>query len=127
MARSYPIEVTNTNPQIIRTFLLFLRTIVKTPEERLSVQLQIHLGDDQSELEDYWSKVTNIPLSRFNKTIVRPTGKKIGKSLGTCKVRFADKSTYLILEKMLIEELSKIGFNDHGILLAGNREVHLVK
>jgi len=96
----YPVDVTNTNPDVIKTFLEFLRKDIGIQEERLKLQLQIHEGDDQKELENYWSKITDIPFKRFNKTIVRPTGKKIGKSRGTCKIRYSDKATYLELENM---------------------------
>ncbi len=127
VARSYPIEVTNTNPQIIRVFLLFLRNIVNAPEEKICVQVQIHEGDVQSDLENYWSKVTEVPSERFNKTIVRPVGNKIGKSLGTCKVRFSDKLTYLLLEEMLLSELMKIEVGNHGILSTSNRVSDLLE
>jgi hypothetical protein len=104
-ARSYPIELTNTNPMIIKTFLEFIRKEIKPDEKRIKAQLQIHEGDNQRELEKYWSKITRIPLTRFNKTIIKPTGNKIGKSRGTCKIRYADKETYSRLEKILAETL----------------------
>lgn len=126
-ARSYPVEVTNTNPQIIHTFLLFLRKVVKTPEEKLSVQIQIHEGDNKQQLERYWSIVTGISPKRFNKTIVRPVGNKVGKSLGTCKVRFADKETYIMLEEMLVKELRTCGVDGHGIIIGGTRGANLLK
>ena len=100
-ARSYPIEITNTNPSIIKLFLDFLRYDLHINEEKIHLQLQIHAGDDQEILEAYWMSVTGIPKARFNKTIVRPAGNKIGKSKGTCKIRFADKETYRNLETRL--------------------------
>lgn len=107
-ARSYPIEITNTNPAIIKIFLDFLRGDVKVDEQRLRLQLQIHEGDNQEELERYWQNITNIQRISFNKTIVRPVGNKIGKSKGTCKIRFADKQTYLRLEELLNKTLGEI-------------------
>ena len=68
---------------------------------RLKLQLQIHDGDNQEEIEDYWSKATKIPRERFTKTIIRPTGHKIGKSMGTCKIRYSDKLTHLKLQSLL--------------------------
>lgn len=104
---SYPVEITNTNPLIIKIFLDFLRYDLKVDEDRIRLQLQIHLGDDQVILEEFWSELTNISLDKFQKTIVRPTGKKIGKSKGTCKIRFVDKAVYqkldLLLKQVLIE------------------------
>ena len=97
----YNVEVTNTNSEIIKVFLSFLRNDVGLDESRLKLQLQIHEGDNQEEIENFWSKLTKIPKNRFTKTIVRPTGNKIGKSRGTCKVRYSDKQRYLILDSLL--------------------------
>lgn len=101
----YPVDVTNTNVEIIKAFLNFLREDIKIDENRLKLQLQIHEGDNQAELEKYWSDATNIPPIRFQKTIIRPAGNKAGKSRGTCKVRYADKPTYLKLNKLWGEVL----------------------
>jgi hypothetical protein len=107
----YAVDVTNTNPHIIQLFLEFLREDIKIDEVRLKLQLQIHQGDNQDEIEAYWSEITKIPKSRFNKTIVRPQGNKIGKSKGTCKIRYCDKETYLKLDTLLqnITNFSKRG------------------
>ena len=115
-ARSYPVELTNTNPAIIKIFVDFLRHDLAVPEDKIHVQLQIHLGDNQVELEKYWSEVTDVSLGRFNKTIVRPVGNKVGKSNGTCKVRFADKKTYLELELLLRKVLSELYLKPEEIL-----------
>jgi len=100
-ALTYPIEITNTNSKIICIFLKYLRDIIGVPEQRIRLQLQIHEGDNQLELESYWSSICDIPKERFQKTIVRPTGNKIGKSKGTCKIRFADKEIYGKLQSSL--------------------------
>jgi len=96
------VDVTNTNPKIIKLFLNFLRKDIGINENRLKAQLQIHEGDNKIKIENYWSKIINIPLKRFTKTIIRPKGNKAGKSLGTCKVRYSDTPTYLKLESLLI-------------------------
>jgi hypothetical protein len=102
----YPVDVTNTNPDIINRFLNFLRDDIGINESRLKLQLQIHEGDDKEEIENYWSKITRIPRIRFTKTIIRPKGNKVGKSMGTCKVRYSDKATYLKLDDFLKNMLS---------------------
>lgn len=108
LARSYPIELTNTNAAIIKVFVDFLRIELKVPNEKLRVQLQIHEGDNQKDLERYWAEITGVDKANFNKTIVRPKGNKVGKSKGTCKIRFADKQRYLELESLLNDALSEI-------------------
>lgn len=98
---SYTVDLTNTNVDIIKLFLEFLRKDIGVDEQRLKLQLQIHEGDNQAKLETYWSRVTQIPLQRFTKTTIRPKGKKVGKSMGTCKVRYSDKPTYMKIHFLL--------------------------
>jgi len=79
----------------------FLRNDIVIDENKLKLQLQIHEGDNKKELESYWSKTTKIPKKRFNKTIIRPIGNKIGKSKGTCKIRYTSKQTYNKINNLL--------------------------
>ncbi len=104
----YSAEVTNTDPVIISTFLTYLRERLGVQNDRIKVQLQIHQGDNQEELEALWEKVTSVPRKQFNKTIVRPVGNKVGKSKGTCKIRVHDKALYLELASRL-EKLRGVG------------------
>ena len=111
-AVSYPVEVTNTDARIIQLFMKFMNEEMLVRPDRFKLQLQIHRGDNQKSLEKYWSNVTGIPHAHFQKTIVRPTGNKPGKSKGTCKVRFSDKLVYNALEKRLqalLENISGCG------------------
>lgn len=104
----YSVEVTNTDPLIIKTFLSYLRNRLNVQSEKIKVQLQIHDGDDQKELEKFWEHATEIPLRQFNKTIVRPVGKKVGKSQGTCKIRVHNKKLFVELTGRL-DKLRGVG------------------
>ncbi|KKT82196.1 MAG: hypothetical protein A3B99_03595 [Candidatus Yanofskybacteria bacterium RIFCSPHIGHO2_02_FULL_44_12b] len=104
----YNIDVTNTNPEIIKLFLNFLRNDIGLDESRLRLQLQIHEGDNQEEIEKFWSKLTKISRNRFTKTIIRPAGNKTGKSRGTCKIRYSDKKKYLVLDSLLKDLLIQV-------------------
>ena len=110
-----PIEVTNTNPKIIKIFIDFLRKDLLIPEKSLRGQIQIHDGDDKTKIEEFWSKVSGIPLVQFNKTIIRKRGNKIGKNYGTFKVRMYDKIVFKKIEELLQKELKQ--------LLPGNSSV----
>ena len=103
-----PIEVTNTDPKLIKIFIDFLRQDLGIEAKKLKAQVQIHKGDNQAEIESFWSKVSNIPLSQFNKTIIRETGKKIGKTKGTFKVRVYSKSKFEEMKDLLEEELKEV-------------------
>lgn len=86
----YNVDVTNTNPEIIKLFLDFLRKDVKIDESRLKLQLQIHKGDDQCAIENYWSNLTNIPKQSGNKR-----GKKSAKA--DCRLINAKSGACLFL------------------------------
>ncbi len=100
----YSVEITNTDSVIISTFLAYLRERLNVQNDRIKVQLQIHEGDSQEDLETFWEISTKVPRKQFNKTIIRPVGNKIGKSKGTCKIRVHDKKLYL----ELIDRLEKL-------------------
>ncbi|MEY4722520.1 MAG: hypothetical protein RLZZ324_33 [Candidatus Parcubacteria bacterium] len=106
----YHVDFTNTDPEMVRLFVEFLRKDIGIDERRLKLQLQIHLGDVQEELELFWSNITDIPRERFYKTIVRARGNKVGKTKGTCKVRYCDKKTYIKLRAKLSEVLGPLGY-----------------
>ena len=105
---SFAIEVTNTNPLIIKIFLEFLRESIKVPNEKIHAQIQIHKGDNQKELELFWSNISDIPLNQFNKTIIRQKGNKPKKTKGTFKIRIYDKVIFQKLEKLLKKELKEL-------------------
>lgn len=104
---NYSVEITNTNPEIICLFLKYLRARLNVQNEKIKLQLQIHEGDNKTDLENFWKECTGIPISQFNKTIIRPVGLKVGKSKGTCKIRISDKNLHLELLKSL-EHLRRV-------------------
>lgn len=66
----------NTDPLIIRTFLKFLKIICDVDSDKIKFELNIY--DDvslQSALE-YWTRVTEMPLSSFSKSIIRKAREK---------------------------------------------------
>jgi len=101
-----PIEVTNCDYKIIKLFTDFLREDIGIPNKNLKGQVQIHENDDQKAIEKYWSEKIGIPLSQFNKTIVRKVGHKPGKNFGTFKLRTYGKTVYHKLSELLEKELA---------------------
>ncbi|PIS14518.1 hypothetical protein COT64_02250 [Candidatus Shapirobacteria bacterium CG09_land_8_20_14_0_10_39_12] len=108
----YPIEVTNCDPKIIKIFADFLRDEIGVPNERIKGQLQIHENDNKEKIESFWSKKIGLPLSQFNKTIIRKIGHKPGKNTGTFKLRTYNKNVYLKLQSLLEKELEKADFGE---------------
>ena len=106
----YPIEVTNTDPKIIKAFLNLLQKRFNLPLSKIKGQLQIHIGDDKTKLENFWSNQTGIPVAQFNKTIIRKNGLRRKKSTGTFKVRVYNKELFFKLSDLLNKKIiHKIG------------------
>ena len=101
----YAIEFTNKDPRVIRVFMRFLRRVIKPIEARVKAEMFIYPDLDEISLRDYWSKVTKIPSSRFQKTIVlkAKTGKFKPNPRGTLKIRYTHKEHFLKLQGIISE------------------------
>jgi hypothetical protein len=102
----YPIEITNTDPRIIKIFADFLREDLHVQNHKLRGQIQIHDGDNKNRIENFWSKTLDIPKSQFNKTIIRPKGNRFKNLYGTFKLRTYNKNTFQKLQLLLKKELT---------------------
>ena len=101
----YSIEVTNSDPRMIKLFVDFLVTRIGIPKQLLKGQLHIHIGNDIEYFERYWSREIGIPLTQFNKTMVKKKGQREKRNKGTFKLRAYGKKYFLKLQKLVEEEL----------------------
>lgn len=99
----YSIELTNSDPNIIRLFRLFLDKIIKINKERIRGQLFFYPDLNEKKLIDFWSKISLIPVNQFNKSIClkEKKGKFKANPLGTFKIRYSSKKDFLILQKII--------------------------
>ena len=107
------IELTNSDPRIIKSFSLFLKKIIKADWVRVKGQLFIYPDLNEKKLKSIWSKASQIPFSQFQKSIFLK--EKIGKfksnPLGTFKIRYSCKEDFLRLQ-IMIENL----WRDAGVV-----------
>ena len=68
------VKFTNTDPEFIRFALRWLREVCLVPEEKLRLHLRVHRDIDKERAEEYWSKITKVPKSRFFKTTIKTSG-----------------------------------------------------
>ena len=61
------VTLPNSDPRMIVVFLAFLRRFFDIDESRLRVRLYLHSDQDLVAANDYWSRLTGIPLTRFTK------------------------------------------------------------
>lgn len=107
----YSIEFTNTDPKVIVLFLKFLRIIIKPVEDRIKAELFIYPDLDEGILTEYWSKLTQIPKSRFNKAIVlKGSGSKFKHNpLGIMKIRYHHKEHFARLQGIIDKVFGGVG------------------
>lgn len=105
----YVIEFTNSDPNLIKLFVDFMRQELDINETRVKCQVAVYDDLKIDEIELFWSKVTNIPLKNFNKTIIfKPKNLKNKLNLqGTCKIRYHDKQTFLRLNELITSYIGK--------------------
>ncbi len=59
------IAFTNSDPEMIATFLKFVREIWNVKEEKIRAGIHIYKSIDPDKARQYWSKVTSLPPDRF--------------------------------------------------------------
>jgi len=58
----------NSDPDMIKLFISFLRDILQIPKEKLRVNIRIHPNISKKSAINFWAKVTRIPQKRFRIT-----------------------------------------------------------
>lgn len=105
------IDLANSDTQMIKTFLKFLREICGIREDKLRVQLYCYANQDVDLLKRYWSELTMIPEKQFIKPYIREDFKidKIDKmKYGLVHIRYADKKLFLQIKRWTEEYLKSI-------------------
>ncbi|HOX96413.1 MAG TPA: hypothetical protein PLI45_03455 [Candidatus Woesebacteria bacterium] len=106
----YAIEMTNTDPRIIRIFMSFLREIIDCVENRVKAEMFIYPDLNEERVIAYWSNITRIPKSRFNKSIVLNGKTKFKTSpFGTIKIRYTHKEHFLRLQGIIDKVFGGVG------------------
>lgn len=94
------VKFTNSDPEMIKIFLNFLRDICGISESRLKALVHMYPDQDKNKLEQFWSNATKIPLSRFYKSYIHKG--KIGtyknkSKYGTLAINYSDKKLLKII------------------------------
>lgn len=103
------VRLINTDPQMLKMFLVFLIKICHADISKISLALFLYEDLDEFECKEYWSK--EIGIDKFHKTQFLPSRHKSKRlPYGTCSVVLT--STYLKCKMLLwIDQLPKIVLN----------------
>lgn len=109
-SRGSSIDFANSDSEMIKLFLKFLRKICGVNENRLRVYLYCYANQNINFLKKYWHEVTGIPLKQFIKPYIRKDflPEKIGKmKYGLVHVRYSDKKLFLQIKDWIQQYLNK--------------------
>lgn len=65
------VDLANSDPVMIKLFLLFLKEIYQVDKSKLRVLLYCYSNQDVQQLINYWSKITKISKTQFIKPYIR--------------------------------------------------------
>lgn len=71
------VRFTNSDPQLIKTFLSLIRKGFNTDESKFRALIHLHQYHNEEKQKNFWHEITGIPLDKFNRTYWKPnTGKR---------------------------------------------------
>ena len=88
------VNFANSNPEMIKIFLRFLREICGVNEKRLRIYLYGYSYQNIQTVKLYWHKITKIHLSQFTKPYIRKNNLNLNRRklpYGLIHVRYNDK------------------------------------
>ncbi len=86
------VTFTNSDPNLIKTFILLFRKSFKLNESKFRILMHLHDYHNEKIQKEFWSNITGIPASQFMKTYNKKTTglyKKEGYQ-GCIQVRYRD-------------------------------------
>jgi len=89
------VDITNSDPEMIKVGMLWLRKVCGVENDKFRASIFYHLGQDENEMKNYWSKITGIPLTQFTKSMFKKEGTGHRRNIlynGTCKIRVNSKN-----------------------------------
>lgn len=63
------VSFSNSDPDMIKVFLYFVKKVLKVSNEKIKPWIQTHPNIDKEAAVQFWSEVTNLPKDRFSVTI----------------------------------------------------------
>lgn len=98
-SKSSQVRLTNSEPEMLRTFYLFLTRVLSISPDKISACLLLYPDLIDSVQKNFWSKTTGIPSERFGRSTYiksRHSAKRL--SYGVCTVRVNSRA---LKERML--------------------------
>jgi len=119
---SQHIEITNSDPDILRVFINFLTSICSVPRGKIKVRLMLYQDISQEEAQKYWANELNITRNQFQKSFIKnsykdsPNRHARRSKFGTAHINVYDVKIYRRLMGWLkaIYEYTNLDFKKSG-------------
>jgi hypothetical protein len=72
-------RLSNSDPLVIKMMMRFFREVCNVPEEKFRGNIHTFAHADVEKTEKYWSKITGIPRSQFQKTYIKASSASLQK------------------------------------------------
>lgn len=95
-------SLANSDPAVIKIMMKFFKEICNVKPEKFRGHIHTFSHKNVKEAEDYWSRVSGIPLNQFYKTYSKPSiaskGKKDSLPYGTLQIYVCDTNVALTIK-----------------------------
>lgn len=93
-SEKYRVAFTNSDPVMIKTFLVLFRRAFHIEEKKLRGLIHVHEYHNENTTRTFWSKITQIPEKQFTKSYCKPhTGKRIrDRYMGSMHLTYYDSN-----------------------------------
>jgi len=78
-ATYHSVSLTNSDPDLIKIYLRFLKEICKVPENKINADIRIFEHQNVDNLLKYWEKITGIKKEKFGKIYYGVSKSSLGK------------------------------------------------
>ncbi|MBU0576526.1 helix-turn-helix domain-containing protein [Patescibacteria group bacterium] len=80
----------NSDPEMIGAFMVLLRQSFELDESKFRILVHIHEYHHEESILNFWSKITNVPLSQFSKSYLKLNTKvrRKPKYMGCARIRY---------------------------------------
>jgi hypothetical protein len=72
--KSKKIGISNSDPNIIKFLLKWLRVYCKVADNKMRPHLNLHSGQNENKIKEYWSDVIKLPKEQFGKSYIKKEG-----------------------------------------------------
>jgi len=86
------VTFTNSDPNLIRTFLFLFRESFKLEEKKFRILMYLHGYHNENRQKKFWSEITRVPMNQFQKTFNKKNSNIHNKEgyQGCIQVRYRD-------------------------------------